>query len=170
MPAPQPQSPHLRAGEPMHLVAYLPTRERKLLEHALGCTRCQARLHRALELEPEPQPAVQPLDPEYGAVIDQVEAGLAEAAERLAAERTHAEAAVEQVLGLPPGARRPRIQAEARLRTVPVAHLLLDRAIAAAAESPDDSQHLALLALFTLGELAAEQGPAVAVGELKVRA
>ena len=170
MPAPQPQSPHLRAGEPMHLVAYLPTRERKLLEHALGCTRCQARLHRALELEPEPQPPVQPLDPEYGAIVAQVEAGLAEAAERLAAERTHAEAAVEQVLGLPPGARRPRIQAEARFRTVSVAHLLVDRAIASAAESPDDSQHLALLALFTLGELAAEQGPALAVGELKVRA
>ena len=163
------EDPHLGRGEAQRLLAYLPTREQKLLEHALGCTRCQVRLHHALELEPGPLPSVL-IGPEYGAVVDQVESGLAEAAERLDAEREQAEAAVEHLLGLPPDTRRLRIRAEARFRTVPVAHLLVAQAMAAAADSPEESRDLALLALFALGELSAEQGPAEAAGELKVRA
>jgi hypothetical protein len=164
------EDPHLGRGEGQHLLAYLPTRERKLLEHALGCSRCQVRLHQVLELEPEPLLPSVLMGSEYGAVVDQVEAGLAEAAERLDAEREQAEAAVEHLLGLAPDARRLRIRAEARFRTVPVAHLLVTQAMAAAAESPEESRDLAVLALFTLGELSAEQGPAEAAGELKVRA
>ena len=86
------------------------------------------------------------------------------------AEREQTEAAVEHLLGLPPDTRRLRIRAEARFRTVPVAHLLVVAGDGGRGGLPEASRDLALLALFALGELSAEQGPAEAAGELKVRA
>jgi hypothetical protein len=85
------------------------------------------------------------------------------------AQRAEAEAAVTDLLGTRDGRRRTRIEAEARFRTLPVATLLLDRAIQRAPESPRGAEDLALLAVFTLDQLDPEEAPAMLAGELKVR-
>jgi hypothetical protein len=162
-------SPHLGADEAVLLAAYLPARERELLAHALGCPRCQARLRRALAEAPKP-PARRPQPPEIAAVRDRVEAGLEEAEEILEAGRDAAEPAVERLLALPREDRHPRIQAEAAFHTLPVALLLLERALESGEEDADRAADLALLALEALGKLDPIEVPAMLLGELRVRA
>lgn len=160
---------HLASTDAVRLLAFLPTRERALLDHLLACPACRQHVQEILAAAPGPPAPEPPLDPEYAEAVERVRAGIDEAAERLETERLHAEAAVAGLLATAPGKRRKRIRSEARLRTLPVAHLLIDRALAVASSNPAEAEHLALLGLFTLGRLDPDEAPGLAMAEVKVR-
>ncbi len=161
-------SPHLTPEEAARLVAFLPPDEREVLEHVLGCPACRDRVVQLLADPPVP-PAAGPLPPEYAAVLDRLESGLAEEAERLAAERSQAEAAVAGLLAAPAEERHQRIQSEARFRTLAVAALLLERTAALAVSEPEEAEQLGMLALSVVARLDSVEVPHVAIGELMVR-
>ncbi len=163
------ESSHLTAVEASRLVAYLPSRERALLAHALHCPACQDLLDRPRLDVAFPSAPGRPFPPDYTAVLDRLEAGLCEATERIACERSQAEAAVAALLATPPEDRRKRIRHEVRFRTVSVAALLLERTPATAIAAPEEAENLALLALYVLSQLDPEDMPSMIVGELKVR-
>lgn len=91
----------------------------------------------------------------------------AAAAERVAAEGTSADSAVADLLSLPEEERRRRLGEEARLRTVAVAGLLLQRSREAAGDSPDLGEELALLAADVLDRLDPGTESPVFVAELQ---
>ncbi len=162
-------SDHLTAGEPARIAAFLPARERALLGHALDCPPCGDRVGHLLALEPPTELGDRLPTEEYGEALDRLAASLEELAERVAAERALAEPAVTALLALPAAERRKRVRAEARFRTLPVAYLLLDHALSQVEAAPEESENLALLAVYVLGKLDPEQTPATLAAELKVR-
>lgn len=161
---------HLAPGQASRLIAYLPLPEREPLRHALACGACRECLQRGLVDAPSLATSDLRLPPEYAEVIDRIQAGLQEATERMSAERVQAEAAVAGLLAAPAEIRRRRIRRETRLRTLPVAALLLERTLALLSAAPEEAENLALLALYVLGQLDPEGAPSAVVGELKVRA
>jgi hypothetical protein len=151
------------------IFSYLPVREHPAMLHVLGCRRCAGEGAAWLIAPVLVERAGVPAGPVYAEALARAEAALAEAAERLAGDRTAAEEAVATLLATPPGQRARRMRREARLRTLPVAALVIDHA-EAAAEQPFEAEGLALLAVSILERLTPEEAPGLAVGELKVRA
>jgi hypothetical protein len=162
-------SPHLTPEEAARLVAFLPLDEREVLDHVLDCPPCRDRVVQLLADPAVPPAAAGPLPPEYAAVLDRLESGLAEETERMAAERSQAAAAVAGLLAAPAEERHERIRSEARLHTLAVAALLLEKTAALAVSEPEEAERLGLLALSVVARLDPVEVSQAAIGELMVR-
>ena len=161
--------PHLSPVEARHFLAFLPPPQQVALGHVLECKTCRQLL--LADLGPPPAAPAKPLltRHDYSEIWSGVLANLDEFVQQAAAEREGAEAAVAELLPLPDEERRRRIEQEARLRSVAIANLLLDRSFAASRKDPAEGEELALLAVFLLGHLAGDRTPAQLVHELRAR-
>ncbi|HEX5759951.1 MAG TPA: hypothetical protein VF121_12235 [Thermoanaerobaculia bacterium] len=160
---------HLRPLEADQFLAFLPPPQQVALGHVLECATCRQLLLDKLGPPAAAPAAARPERPDYTAMWPRVFAHAEEIARRAAAEREAADPALAELLPLRDEERRERVQQEARLRSVAVANLLLERSFAAAREDPAEGEELALLALLILGLLAPEQAPAQLVAELRAR-
>ncbi len=162
---------HLLAGEIRRLASYLLRQELASLLHALGCEACRDSARRLLAPPEPPQPSSsgRARSFDYSGIWEALEAGRAEAVERVAAERWAAGPAIEELLELPPREREARIREEARFRTLPVAARLFERSLAVSADDLGAAESLARLGTFLLDRLDPGREPRLLVHELRAR-
>ncbi|HEX5759120.1 MAG TPA: hypothetical protein VF121_07995 [Thermoanaerobaculia bacterium] len=153
---------HLAASEAHLLLAYLPAGHRAALAHALACTPCRQLLSDLLE-------ALAALPSAETAANAGAPAELAAVAAALAAECAAAEQPVAELLAAPARERRRLLDGDPRFHTLPVAWLLLDRAVAAIDGEPWQAEGLARLALRIAARLGGTDREAVERAILETR-